>query len=71
MNNEPKDLSNIGKYLALLQSSINLCNLNPSYENKEMYKKYFNLYWDEYRNLFGCNPDVFNLKNLENELNKG
>lgn len=70
MNNSKKDLSRIGIYLTLLQDAISLCKSNPSFENKEKYRKYLSLYCKEYNELFKCEPDTIRLKEFKNLLHE-
>ena len=51
-----KDLSDIARYLTKLRDYQVLAQINPSDENISMYKKYFNLYKEEYKRLFNEEP---------------
>ena len=71
MEENHNNLSTITKYMVMLEDATDMYRLNPCESNKIIYEKWFNLYCEEYKRLFGCTPDIHNLINNEkNEDNQ-
>ena len=69
MEDGKKDITSVGRYLSLLNEAIRVRNEKPNRLNEEMCNKYYKLYCDEHKKIFGCEPDTSLLKNFKNESN--
>ena len=65
-----KDLSDISRYLTKLKDYQDLAQENPIDENISMYKKYFNLYREEYKRLFNEEPRGLKMINFRDNSNE-
>lgn len=65
-----KDLSDISRYLTKLKDYQDLAQNNPIDENISMYKKYFNLYREEYKRLFNEEPKDLKMIDFNENANE-